>query len=85
MRQRINSGAVVELGIDEALNIEKLIEVNPDLVMTYSLNGDFGQVNLIKEAGIPVIMNAEYLEKHPLGRAEWIKLTGIIFRIIELV
>lgn len=79
MRQRINASEVVELGIDEALNIEYLINLSPELVMGYSLSGDFGQFNSIEEAGIPVVLNAEYLEQHPLGRAEWIKLAGIIF------
>ena len=79
MRKRIDNGEVEELGIDEALNIETLINLNPELVMGYSLSGDFGQFKLMKEAGIQVVLNAEYLEQHPLGRAEWIKMAGIIF------
>ena len=79
MRTRIDQGLIEELGVDEALNIEGLVNLKPEMVMAYSLSGDLGQFSLIKEAGIPVILNAEYLEKHPLGRAEWIKLAGIIF------
>lgn len=84
MRKRINSGKVSELGIDEALNLEKLIALRPDLVMAYSLTGDLGQYQLIQETGIPVILNAEYLETHPLGRAEWLKLAGVIFDKLSL-
>lgn len=79
MRERINSGKVSELGIDEALNLEKLIALRPDLVLGYTLTGDLGQFNVVEETGIPVILNAEYLETHPLGRAEWIKLVGVMF------
>ncbi len=79
MRTRINAGYVTELGIDNAINIEKLIELNPELVMAYTMTSDFGQFNKIQEAGIPVLINAEYMEANPLGRAEWIKLTGILF------
>ncbi len=79
MRDRIDAGKVVELGIDNALNIEKLIELNPELVMAYTMTSDFGQFNKIQEAGIPVLINAEYLEADPLGRAEWIKLAGFLF------
>lgn len=79
MRSRIDQGLIEELGVDEALNIEGLVNLKPEMVMAYSLSGDLGQFGLIKEAGIPVILNAEYLEKHPLGRAEWIKLAGVIF------
>ncbi len=79
MRQRIDSGLVAELGIDQSLNIEKLITLQPDVVMAYTMSSDMGQFALLSEADIPVIINAEYLEKHPLGRAEWLKLAGILF------
>lgn len=79
MRNRIDSGLVIELGIDNQLNIEKLIELNPELVMAYTMTSDFGQFNKIQEAGIPVLINAEYMELNPLGRAEWIKLAGLLF------
>ena len=42
MRNRIEAGFVTELGIDNAINIEKLIELNPDLVMGYTMTSDFG-------------------------------------------
>lgn len=83
MRKRIDAGEIAELGIDDALNIEVLINIKPDMVMGYSLSGDFGQFNQISEAEIPVVLNAEYLEHHPLGRAEWIKLAGIIFDKVD--
>ena len=79
MRERIDAGKVMELGIDNAINIEKLIELNPELVMAYTMTNDFGQFNKIQEAGIPVLINAEYMELDPLGRAEWIKLAGLLF------
>jgi iron complex transport system substrate-binding protein len=79
MRKRIDANEGEELGVDEAINIENLINISPEVVMGYSLSGDFGQFNLIEEAGIPVVLNAEYLERHPLGRAEWIKMAGILF------
>jgi len=79
MRARIDSGFVAELGIDNSLNIEKLMELNPDVVMAYSITSDLGQFNKMQEAGIPVLINAEYLELNPLGRAEWIKLAGLLF------
>ncbi len=79
MRLRVDSGYVTELGIDNSINIEKLIELNPDLVMAYTMTSDFGQFNKIQEAGIPVLINAEYMELDPLGRVEWIKLAGVLF------
>jgi iron complex transport system substrate-binding protein len=79
MRARIDAGMVKELGRDNSLNFEVLVSLQPELVMTYLLNGDRNQLERIKNAGIPVLINADYLEKHPLGRAEWIKVTGLLF------
>lgn len=79
MRKRIDNGEVRELGVDKSMNIELLAALKPDAVMGYSLTGDYGQFKKIEELGIPVVLNAEYLEKHPLGRAEWIKFVALFF------
>lgn len=79
MRARIDAGMVTELGIDKQLNMERLAMLRPDAVMGYSMNSDYGQFRKIESMGIPVIINAEYLEHHPLGRAEWIKFMALFF------
>jgi iron complex transport system substrate-binding protein len=79
MRQRIDAGKVKELGIDKGMNLEELFSLRPSMVMGYAMSSDLGQLKKIKEAGTPVIINAEYLEKHPLGRAEWIKFMALFF------
>lgn len=79
MRQRIDAGKVVDLGVDKGLNFERLASLQPDLVMGYTMSADYGQFKKIEEFGIPVILNAEYLEKHPLGRAEWLKYVAAFF------
>lgn len=78
-RLRIDSGFVQELGIDKGINLEKLVVLKPDVVMGYTVSSDYGQFKKIEELGIDVIINAEYLEKNPLGRAEWIKFVGLFF------
>ncbi len=77
MRIRIDNGLVTDLGIDKGMNIELLFSIKPELVMSYTMTSDLGQSRKIKELGIPVVINAEYLEKHPLGRAEWIKFMAL--------
>lgn len=79
MRQRIDSGKVVDLGIDKGLNLERLAMLDPGLVMGYTMSGDYGQFKKIESLGIPVVINGEYLEQHPLGRAEWIKFMALFF------
>jgi iron complex transport system substrate-binding protein len=79
MRKRIDDGQVIDLGVDNGLNLERLAVLKPDLVMGYTMSGDYGQFKKIEELNIPVVINAEYLEKHPLGRAEWIKFMALFF------
>ncbi len=78
MRQRIEAGEVTDLGIDNGMDLEKLFALKPEVVMGYTMTKDLGQLKKISNLGIPVVINAEYLEKHPLGRAEWIKLMGAL-------
>lgn len=79
MRARIDSGNVIDLGVDKGLNIELLATLKPELVMAYTMTGDYGQFKKIEELNMPVVLNSEYLEEHPLGRAEWIKFMALFF------
>lgn len=84
VRARIAEGRVEELGIDKGMDMERLAMLKPDVVMGYTMTADAGQFKKIEELGIPVVINAEYLEKHPLGRAEWIKFMALFFAKEEM-
>lgn len=79
MRAHVDAGNVTELGIDKGLNLERLAVLKPDMVMAYTISSDYGQFKKVEELGVPVVINAEYLEKHPLGRAEWIKFMALFY------
>lgn len=83
-RARIDAGLVTDLGIDKEMNIEALVALNPDMVMAYSVGGDLDKLDRIKSFSIPVVINAEYLENHPLGRAEWIKYMALFLNKSEM-
>lgn len=78
-RVRIDSGYVKELGKEAAMNTEVLFELNPDVVIGFAMNKTNKTYNLIEQNGIPVIINGDWLEETPLGRAEWIKFFGVLF------
>lgn len=78
-RRLIDEGKIANIGTPGNLNIERLIELNPDAVMDYAMQGENDNSTLARKAGIPVLFNADYLEKTPLGRAEWIKFSGLFF------
>lgn len=77
MRQRIDSGSVRNLGTSSGLDIEGLLELSPDLVMAYGMGPQDKSLRSLDRTGIPVVLNADFLEQNPLGRAEWIKFTAL--------
>ena len=78
-RTLIDNGQVKELGHEESMNTEVLLDLNPDLVIGFSLNSNNKMFSTIEKLGISVILNGDWLEETPLGRAEWIKLFGALF------
>jgi len=78
-RQRIDNGLVRELGKNEGINTEVLLELNPDLVVAFGIDGNNKTYETIKKANIPVIYNGDWVESSPLAKAEWIKFFGVLF------
>ncbi len=78
-RQRIADGAVKELGNEQDINIEVLLNLQPEAVIGFAINSNNKMFANIEKAGIPVLLNGDWLEETPLGRAEWIKFFGALF------
>jgi iron complex transport system substrate-binding protein len=80
LRDAVKGGKIADVGYDDNLNIEMLIRLKPDLVMVYGVGGESsGIVGKLKDLGIKVLINADYLENDPLGKTEWIKVFGALF------
>lgn len=78
-RALINKGLVRELGKNENINTEVLIDVAPELVIGFGIDGNNKTFENIRKAGIPVIYNGEWVETSPLAKAEWIKFFGVLY------
>jgi iron complex transport system substrate-binding protein len=78
-RKRIDNGFVRELGKNESINTEVLLEIKPDIVIGFGVDGANKSFENIKKANIPVIYNGDWLEDSPLAKAEWIKFFGVLF------
>lgn len=77
--KRIDAGKVAEIGREQGLNEEKLIEMHPDLLMTMGSPGaKTHHYQTLEQAGIPVLTNSEWIENTPLGRAEWVKVVAAL-------
>ena len=80
IKERVEQGHIKEIGYESNLNQELIIKISPDLVMMYGIGSESaGHVNKLKELGIKIMFNADYLETEPLGKAEWIKLFGALY------
>lgn len=78
--KNVEKGLVVDVGYEANLNKELILKISPDLIMIYGIGSEsLGYLGKIKELGIKVIINADYLETDPLSRAEWIKLFGALY------
>ena len=78
-RALIDEGKVIDLGNEENINTELLLDLKPDIVIGFSINSNNKMFATIEKMNIPVILNGAWLEETPLGRAEWIKLFGVLF------
>ena len=78
-RNLIDNGRIRELGKNEGINTEVLLELSPDVVIGFGVDGVNKSFETIKKAGIPVIYNGDWVESSALAKAEWIKFFGVLF------
>jgi iron complex transport system substrate-binding protein len=78
LRGKIDGGDVKDVGFEQALNFELLLNLKPDVVFSYGVGAEMaGYVQKFKDLGIPTVFIGDYLEENPLGKAEWLKLFGL--------
>ncbi|TDQ29457.1 ABC transporter substrate-binding protein [Zeaxanthinibacter enoshimensis] len=78
-RKRIEAGQITDVGSNEAVNTEKLLALQPDLVVGFSIDNRNQAYDVIQRSGIPVVYNGDWTESSPLGKAEWIKFFAPFF------
>lgn len=80
LRGKVKRGEVADVGPQDNLNNELVIQISPDLIMVYGVGSESaGHLNKIREMGQKVLFNADYLEIDPLAKAEWIKVFGALY------
>jgi len=78
-RRLIDDEKIKELGNNKALNTEMVIELNPELVVGFSISSENKAYETLQRANIPVVYNGDWTEQTPLGKAEWIKFFAPFF------
>ncbi len=70
-------GKITDVGMSTNVNAEKLINLHPDLILYTPYSGvDFSHLGRL--SGATMLSFPDYLESHPLGRAEWMKVIGLL-------
>ncbi|MDX1905267.1 MAG: ABC transporter substrate-binding protein [Thermonemataceae bacterium] len=78
IRKKVEKGQIVSLS-DQQIEVEKIIALQPDLLMVSGMEASQMSVyKKIEETDIAVFINSEWLENHPLGKAEWIKVMAVL-------
>jgi len=78
-RALIDAGKVKNVGQNEKLNIEQLIDLNPNLIVTFGIDNNNPSIENLQKSGLKVLIQADWMEQSPLGKAEWLKLYGALF------
>lgn len=77
--KKINDGKLADLGDAFNVNVEKTLQLKPEAVMMSGYNQNDPYSQRVSQAGIPVIINVEWMEKSLLARAEWIKFVAAFY------
>ena len=80
IREGIESGRGEDIGYGQGLDFETIVRLDPDLVFLYGVEGNvMTTLEKLSELGIPAVFCGEYLETHPLGKAEWIMFFSLFY------
>lgn len=80
IRSGIENGKIPDIGYEQSINYEMILSLKPDVIFLYGVTGEVSAIiSRLTSLGIPVVLNAEYLENHPLARTEWIKFMACFY------
>ena len=70
---------ITDIGDDMQPSMEKILLLNPDLVILYTYAQGDPIPAQVEALGIPILYCNEWTETTPLARAEWIRVFGSVF------
>ena len=73
----VSDGKILDVGMSTNVNTEKVIHLQADLIL-YTPYPTLDFSHLGELSGSLMLPFPDYLESHPLGRAEWMKVVGLL-------
>ncbi|MCL1974475.1 MAG: ABC transporter substrate-binding protein [Bacteroidetes bacterium] len=86
IRAATASNAIIDVGYEAGLNYETLLALHPDVVFAYGISGASNAfLEPLAKLGLQVVYISDYLETHPLGKAEYLLAFAAFFepQVIE--
>ena len=79
-RSRVEAGRLRRVGEPPHMDIERVVALEPDVVLINALGPQSETEHKLREAGMPVLVVGDWLEHDPVGRAEWILVAGALLQ-----
>ena len=79
VRARIAAGKIRDLGNNQSLNTEVIIDLQPDLIVGFGIDNNNPTLDNLQKNGLKIMLNGDWNEQSPLGKAEWIKFFGALY------
>ena len=80
----VREGRILDLGESFNLDTERLLLLNPDIILTSAYSGDQKEAEKFRKLSQRPVFNLEWQEQTLLGRAEWVKFIAAFFDKLEL-
>ena len=80
---QVNKGKVASIGDIGQGDVEAYVSAQPDLIIFSGFDMNAPILKKLKSAGLSTFTNFDWKETHPLGRAEWIKVMGLLFNKVD--
>jgi len=79
LRHAVKKGSVTDLGDPFQIDVERCLVLKPEVMLMNSFNQQDEHLARIRESGIPVLYDNEWMEPGLLARAEWIRFIACFF------
>ena len=78
LAERTRRGEIAEIGRGMGRNVEQIIATHPEIIMQGLQESDAKDED-IRASGIEIVFFNNWKEQDLLGRAEWLKVIGLLY------
>ena len=77
---RIKEGKIANVGNEQKYDVEKIIALQPDAIITNYISTFENTYDVLRKNGIKIIFLDEYMEQKPLVKSAYLRVFGKLFR-----